>query len=210
MIPAFSACTESPEPGISTSRTVSAIPITSTSLCPAPTVSRKTMSFPDASRTSSACSVASARPPRCPRVPIERMKTPEIEEVIGEADAISEQRSMGERARRVDGEDADRPLLRAHVTDERGDEAGLADAGRPGHADGVGAARLRIDIAHELGGHRVAVLDERDRPRERPPVARADALRERLARPVPPRPHVYAASASTGRSTVLSTPRASA
>ena len=32
MIPAFSACTESPEPGISTSTTVSAIPITSTSL----------------------------------------------------------------------------------------------------------------------------------------------------------------------------------
>ncbi len=32
MIPAFSACTASPEPGISTSSTVSAIPITSTSL----------------------------------------------------------------------------------------------------------------------------------------------------------------------------------
>ena len=32
MIPAFSACTESPEPGISTSSTVSAILITSTSL----------------------------------------------------------------------------------------------------------------------------------------------------------------------------------
>ena len=76
MMPAFSACTESPEPGISTSRTVSATPITSTSLCPAPTVSRKITSFPPASSTSIACSVDSAMPPRCPRVPIDRMKTP--------------------------------------------------------------------------------------------------------------------------------------
>src|SRR5436190_842187 len=76
MIPAFSAWIESPDPGISTSSTVSAIAITSTSLWPAPTVSRKTRSFPAASRTSSAWSVASASPPRWPRAPIERMKTP--------------------------------------------------------------------------------------------------------------------------------------
>jgi hypothetical protein len=75
MIPAFKAWTESPEPGMRTRTTVSAIPITSTSLWPAPTVSRNTRSFPAASRTSMACSVVSARPPRWPRVPIERMKT---------------------------------------------------------------------------------------------------------------------------------------
>ena len=46
MIPAFSACTESPEPGISTSTTVSAIESTPTSLWPVPTVSRKTTSLP--------------------------------------------------------------------------------------------------------------------------------------------------------------------
>ena len=49
MIPAFSACTESPEPGIRTSTTSSAMLITSTSLCPVPTVSRKTTSVPAAS-----------------------------------------------------------------------------------------------------------------------------------------------------------------
>ena len=76
MIPAFSAWIESPEPGMSTSSTVSAIPITSTSLWPVPTVSTKTTSLPAASRSSTACSVASARPPRWPRVPIERMKIP--------------------------------------------------------------------------------------------------------------------------------------
>ena len=47
MIPAFSAWIESPEPGMSTSTTVSATPITSISLCPVPTVSTKTTSLPD-------------------------------------------------------------------------------------------------------------------------------------------------------------------
>ena len=64
MIPAFSAWIESPEPGISASTTVSAIESTPTSLWPVPTVSRKTTSLPEASSTSSACSVVSASPPR--------------------------------------------------------------------------------------------------------------------------------------------------
>ena len=64
MIPAFSAWIESPEPGISTSSTVSATRATSTSLWPVPTVSTNTTSLPAASSSSSACSVASARPPR--------------------------------------------------------------------------------------------------------------------------------------------------
>ncbi len=74
--PAFSAWIESPEPGWSTSTTVSATDATSTSLCPTPTVSSSSTSLPEASSTSSACSVASLTPPRCPRVLIERMKTP--------------------------------------------------------------------------------------------------------------------------------------
>ena len=45
MIPAFSACTESPDPGCSASTIVSAIESTPTSLWPMPTVSRKTTSF---------------------------------------------------------------------------------------------------------------------------------------------------------------------
>ena len=74
--PALSACTESPEPGISTSTTVSALVATSTSLWPTPTVSSSSTSLPEASSTSSACSVASEIPPRWPRVDIERMNTP--------------------------------------------------------------------------------------------------------------------------------------
>ena len=76
MTPALSAWIESPEPGISTSTTVSAWSITSTSAWPTPTVSRKTSSLPAASISSAVWSAASARPPSAPRVAIERMKTP--------------------------------------------------------------------------------------------------------------------------------------
>ena len=143
MIPAFNACTASPEPGMRTSRTVSAIPITSTSLCPAPTVSRKTTSLPAASSTSSACSVASARPPRWPRVPIERMKTSgsrkwSLSRIRSPSSAPCVNGLDG-----IDRDDADRHVALADVPDQRRDEARLADAGRPGDADRVRGAGLR-------------------------------------------------------------------
>ena len=77
--------------------------------------------------------------------------------------------------------DADGLSARADVADERGDQARLADARRPGDADDVRGARLRVDLADELVRERVAVLDERDRPGERAPVALAHAGGERLA-----------------------------
>jgi hypothetical protein len=58
-----------------------------------------------------------------------------VEEVVGQADAVAEERTLRERARRVDGDDADCRVVRANVADERGDEARLADAGRSGDAD---------------------------------------------------------------------------
>jgi len=67
--------------------------------------------------------------------------------VLGEADAVAEKRALRERARRVDGDDADRLVLRADLTDERGDQARLADSGRAGDADDVGRAGLGIDLA---------------------------------------------------------------
>ena len=71
--PAFSAWTESPDPGISTSTTVSAWSMMSTSAWPTPTVSTSTSSLPEASISSTAWSVASDRPPSAPRLAIERM-----------------------------------------------------------------------------------------------------------------------------------------
>ena len=54
---------------------VSAVPATSTSDCPTPTVSSSTTSQPAASSTRSACGAAHDSPPRWPREAIERMKT---------------------------------------------------------------------------------------------------------------------------------------
>ena len=189
MIPAFSACTESPEPGISTSRTVSATPITSTSLCPAPTVSRKITSFPAASSTSIACSVDSASPPRCPRVPIDRMKTP------GSRKWSASRIRSPSSAPCVNGLDGSTEITPtessccADVADERADQRRLSDPGRPGHADRVRPPRLRVEVADDFVGERVGVLDEGDRARQRTRVAGADARGEGLARPLPPQRH---------------------
>ena len=111
MIPAFSAWIESPEPGISASTTVSAIESTPTSLCPVPTVSRKTTSLPAASsseqrlqrRLGEAAEVA-ARAHRAD-------EDVGVEEVVGEPDPVAEQRALRERARRVDRDDADGSTL---------------------------------------------------------------------------------------------------
>jgi hypothetical protein len=112
-----------------------------------------------------------------------------VEEVVGEPDPVAEQGSVREGARRVDGDDADAPVALADVTDERRDETRLADAGWACDPDRVRLAGVGVDLANELVGERVAVLDQRDRPRERAPVARANARHERLARPLPPARH---------------------
>ena len=46
-----------------------------------------------------------------------------VEEVVGEADAVTEERAVGERARGIDGDHADRAALAANVPDEGADQA---------------------------------------------------------------------------------------
>ena len=210
MIPAFNAWTESPEPGISTSSTVSAIPITSTSLWPAPTVSSSTMSLPAASSSNAACSVASASPPRWPRVPIERMKTPGSRKW---SESLIRSPSSAPCVNGLDGSTEMTPTVvsrsrtwrtSALISDD------LPTPGGPGDADDEGRARLRVEVADELVRERVAVLDERDRPGERAPVAAADAVGEIVERPGATGAHASASSASSRRgasTTVSSAPR---
>ena len=75
MRPALFACTVSPHPGFTTTTVVSASPAISTSTCPTPTVSITTHCIPAASRTRAASGTATERPPRWPRVAMDRMKT---------------------------------------------------------------------------------------------------------------------------------------
>ena len=51
------------------------------------------------------------------------------------------------------------------------DERALAGTGRAGHADELGAPRLREDCLHQLGAGGAVVFDERDRPSDRPRIA---------------------------------------
>ena len=99
-----------------------------------------------------------------------------IEEVLGEADAVAEQRAVRERRRRVDREDRDGAVRGAPVLDDRADERRLAGARRAREADDGGVAGVRIDLADELPAGGVVVLDERDRAGERAPVAVEQAL----------------------------------
>ena len=74
--PALFACTESPQPGFTTTTVVSALPAISTSTWPTPTVSTRTHKRPMASSRRIASGAARDKPPKCPRVAIERMNTP--------------------------------------------------------------------------------------------------------------------------------------
>ncbi len=73
------AWTSSPISGASSTTVVSAAAATSTSLCPVPTVSSRTMSNPAASSTVAAAVEVAASPPAWPRDAIERMNTPSSE-----------------------------------------------------------------------------------------------------------------------------------
>src|SRR5581483_8511128 len=126
-----------------------------------------------------------------------------VEEVVGEPDPVAEQRALGERARRVDRDDADRRAFVAREADERRGEGRLADAGRSGQPDGVGVPRVRVDIGHDVVGERIAVLDDRDRARERASVAGAKRVDEALARPATAGCYAGCSAPSAGCSTRL-------
>ena len=111
MIPAFSAWIESPEPGISTSTTVSAI------------ADHLDLALAGADRLEED-EVLAGRVEHEQRLQRRLREAAEVaarahradedagvEEVVGQADAVAEQRAVRERARRVDGDHADRPLL---------------------------------------------------------------------------------------------------
>ena len=74
-MPALIAWMSSPSPGADTTTIVCAARTTSTSSWPTPTVSMMIMSYPAASRMSTASNVPRASPPRAPRVAMLRTNT---------------------------------------------------------------------------------------------------------------------------------------
>ena len=176
--PALSAWIESPEPGISTSTTVSAWSMMSTSAWPTPTVSSRTSSLPLASISSAAWRVASDRPPSEPRLAIERMNTPGSRKwsarrmrspssapwVNGELGSIERTATSRSRSRACS---ISRPI-----------SVDLPTPGGPVKPTTRARPVLRIDLAHERPALGVVVLDQRDRARQRALVAREQALGE--------------------------------
>ena len=108
MIPAFSACTESPEPGMSTStHRVGDADHLHLALAGADRLEEDELLAGGVEheqrlqrRLGEAAEVA-ARPHRAD-------EDAGVEEVVGEPDAVAEERALRERARRVDRDDADR------------------------------------------------------------------------------------------------------
>ena len=131
----------------------------STSAWPTPTVSTSTTSQPAPSSTRTACGVAAASPPRWPAAG----HRPDVDAGVGgvvlHPDPVAEDRAAGERAGRVDGEHADPVPGRAQRPDQLVGGGRLADPGRAGQPDHLGAARVR----RQRGG------DLRAAPRRRSP-----------------------------------------
>ncbi len=94
-----------------------------------------------------------------------------VEEVLGQADPVAEQRAVGEGRGGVDGQHANRAPGLAPGLREGADERRLARAGRAGEADDRRPAGVRVDLLHQLPSLGAVVLDQRDRARERTTIA---------------------------------------
>ena len=169
--PAFSACTESPEPGISASTIVSAWSMMSISAWPDADgldqhvllAGRVHQQHGLQGRLGQAAERAAARH----RADVDAL----VEEVVREPDAVAEQGALGERAGGIDGQHADLALCARACATSDADQRALADAGRAGEAHDPRLARVRIDLAHQLPARGVVVLDQRDAASQRALVA---------------------------------------
>ena len=110
---------------------------------PTPTVSTRTTSQPAASSTASAWGVAAARPPRCPRVAIDRMNTPAS---VACSSIRTRSPSSAPPENGDEGSTASTPTRSPRARrggDERGRGGRLADARGAGQADDVRPAGVR-------------------------------------------------------------------
>jgi hypothetical protein len=91
---------------------------------------------------------------------------PLVLRVDAHAHAIAEECAARKGARRIDGDDPDRPTQTTDLDGQAVDERALAGAGSTGHPNHVSATRARIDLTDQRGARRRFVLDERNRARD--------------------------------------------
>ena len=102
---------------------------------------------------------------------------PVVAGVALHANAIAKNRSAGERARGIDGDDADRLVLAAIVSREAVDQRALARSRSAGDPDAIGAPGVGKKLAQDFLGFARAIFDRgngarkraRHRPRESAP-----------------------------------------
>src|SRR5688572_7308909 len=121
-----------------------------------------------------------------------------IEKVLRQPDPVAEQRALRERARRIHRDDARRLPELPGMDDKRTDEGRLADPRGAGDADRPRTTRRRVEIVDDARREGVAVLDERDRPGQRAPVATGDPRDEALPCPLSPAGHDTGPGNETG------------
>jgi hypothetical protein len=128
MIPAFSAWMESPEPGMRMRTTVSAWSITSISAWPTPDRLQEDVLLARGVHEQRGLQRRLAEAAERPAVGHGADEHARIEEVLGQPDAVAEQRAVGERRARVDGQHRHLAVLGPAELRQRADQRGLAGA----------------------------------------------------------------------------------
>ena len=134
---------------------------------PTPTVSTSTTSQPAASSTRSACGVAQARPPRCPRVAIERMNTPSS---VACSPIRTRSPSNAPPENGDDGSTASTPTRRCCARSSRTSSDVVVDLPTPGGPVSPTTCARPVYGASAAATSRSSgppSLDQRDQPRDR-------------------------------------------
>ena len=186
-MPRFTPCSSSPAPGASSSTNTSTMPATATSDWPTPTVSTSTTSKPAASHTSIASRVRRATPPSVPPDGDGRMNASRPARQLLHARLVAEDRTAA-RARSTGRPRAPPPRCPAS-TRCRPSASMNVDFPAPGAplmptrvaapVAGRSSSSSADRVVAMIGARR---LDERDRARERAPVAGAHRVGERSSR----------------------------
>ena len=141
----------SPRPGAVTTMRTSATSATSMSVWPVPTVSIRMTSRPAASSASITRTAAGVE---AAEVAAARQRAHEHAVVVERrrhADAVAQNGAARDRARRVDGDDADRLGLLAQVARVGVEQRRLAGAGRTGDADHDGVPEVGLHGREQAG-----------------------------------------------------------
>ena len=109
--------------------------------------------------------------------------------VLAHPDPVAEHRAAADRARGIEGDDRDLQAALEPGAEQRVDERRLAAARHAGDADDARPAGLRREPRRRGGGAGRVVVEQRQEPRDRPPLAGEGELGERRGAEVVARRH---------------------